>query len=545
MKNIVMNEIVNIPKFNYKELSLLNFGELEGEDDNNVLKSSLILTNSILNILRKEYNYILSPKGAGKSAIFNAFKNKLFSDEYVDYSTKKFICINDSFVFDNEYLNPQRFKHNLENKNYAFAWALYLISKLINDITENYILSACYDEFISKIRKIENFKEDFDLANIWDILENLNIQCDFIVNGQQFKVAPKMGSKNKRKRINLNEIFNLINEFYKQNDVKTLILIDRIDNFVGQEEYKIQKKYIEGLVSAIEEIRRQTNIQPILFLRTDLFKSLDIQFEYDKVKARTIHLKWTKIEIVRFLALRLFSNKYIFDNYKSILYNSIAKEVHSENKFKLLLYKLSILRRKNHKIDLEKTTNYKIFENFLKAFLPDKVNHINNAGVEEQMELFEWIDSHFVDNNEYINPRCLIYFFNKLSVNQYDAYESDINLQSSDFFCNLTNKNPIMLNVFMPEVIQKTYYEICNDELIGIKKLLENQNEQKLFLKINEISYKTGSFNYGSISYIKYGVDRLEYERLIKYLNIIGFSKDQGSKQYSIPLIYRFRIKEE
>ena len=28
-----MNEIVNIPKFNYKELSLLNFGELEGEAD--------------------------------------------------------------------------------------------------------------------------------------------------------------------------------------------------------------------------------------------------------------------------------------------------------------------------------------------------------------------------------------------------------------------------------------------------------------------------------------------------------------------------------
>ena len=97
----------------------------------------------------------------------------------------------------------------------------------------------------------------------------------------------------------------------------------------------------------------------------------------------------------------------------------------------------------------------------------------------------------------------------------------------------------------MSEVIQKTYYEICNDELIGIKKLLENQNEQKLFLKINEISYKTGSFNYGSISYNKFGLDRLEYERLIKYLNIIGFCKDQGSKQYSIPLIYRFRIKEE
>ena len=153
-----MNHQNSIPKFNYKELANLNFGELEGEDDKEILSKSLIITNSIQQLLRKKFNYVLSPKGAGKSAIFNAFQNKIFPSNLVDFNVKNFIGINDSFVFDDEYLNPKRFKHNLEDKNYTFAWGLYLISKLINDIVHNHYDKPHFSEFQDKIRRIENFK---------------------------------------------------------------------------------------------------------------------------------------------------------------------------------------------------------------------------------------------------------------------------------------------------------------------------------------------------------------------------------------------------
>lgn len=540
-----MDNISNIPDFNYEELLSLSFGELEGEDDTKKLNTSLILTNSIIKLLGEKFNYVLSPKGAGKSAIFNAYKNKLFPKEVINYKNLNVVCINDSFVFEDEYLNPKRFKHNLENKNYTFAWGLYLISKLIGNINSNFKDSDYYSDFISKIKQIDSFKEDFDLYNIFDYIEDLNLQLDFVVNGQQMRLSPKIHSKKQRKKLNLNLVVNLINEFYKNNEITTLILIDRVDNFVGQEEYKIQKKYIQGLVSSIEEIRRAENIQPILFLRTDLYHSLKIRFEYDKAKSRTLHLIWSNTEILRFLTSRLFNNNYIRDNYDSLLRHLYLKENGYKKSPLKFLNKLNPFKRKQSRVNIERNSNYIIFEHFIKIFFPNEILCDDKDNGSKKMEFTEWIFTHFIDNNQYINPRSLIYYFNRLNSNQYNAYHENAELRNSAYYCKVSNGDYVNLNVFLPEVMIKTFKEIQNEELIGILSLLTSKKEQNVFKKINDISYKKGTFKYGDIKFKKYGMEKEEYDRIIKFLDIIGFCKLIDHQLYSVPILYQRKIDLE
>lgn len=532
--------------FDYTQLPYLTFGELEGEDDTERLSESIIITNSIMKLVRRNYNYILSPKGAGKSAIFNAFKNRIFPKEILHYDDLNIMTIGDSFVYENDYLNPKRFKHNLENKNYSFAWGLYIISKLIGNINDNYKDFEGYDSFIAKIKQFESFKEYFDLYNIFDHLEKVNLRLDFVVNGQQLRLTPKIHSKKERRTLNLNELLVLINEFYKTNKIRTIILIDRLDNFVGQEAYLTQKKYIEGLVGAIEEIRRSDTIQPILFLRTDLYHSLKIRFEYDKAKSRTLHLVWTHTEILRFLAFRFISNSYILDNYLQAFQDYVSASFKKkQNIFTNTLKKIGLIKSQRDRINLERNASHKNYEKFLKIFFPDMVLHLNKNGEEVEMEFTKWIYTHFIDNNGYINPRSLIYYFNLLLSNQYDAYMQNQEIQDSEYYGKHNGDDNLHLNVFVPEVMLKTYKEIQNEELIGIMSLLSTKQQRDVFLKINSISFRTGEFRYGDVNYKKYDMDKEEYNQLIKYLDIIGFCKIEDNQFYSVPILYQRQIDLE
>lgn len=62
-------------KFNLNKLKTLSFGNLEGERDV-MLKECFFPTYAIEKHLNSPVNYILSPKGAGKSALFRTLNNK-------------------------------------------------------------------------------------------------------------------------------------------------------------------------------------------------------------------------------------------------------------------------------------------------------------------------------------------------------------------------------------------------------------------------------------------------------------------------------------
>ena len=277
------NSFLSPPPFDYNELKKISFGKQQGEQDE-ILKDNFIITDSIKQFLNGSFNYVLSPKGFGKSALFKVIEKKYLPERQFNYNNKIMLFVNQAFGFDDDYLDPKKFKLTTLNKDYVFAWAIFLLNKILIEIVDNYSDKQGYDELIKHISRYEELKEEHELYSLFEKIEKWNISLAFDISGQQIKISPKVGSKKSQRKIRLNSVFTEINKFLVNNKLKLELYIDRIDRFVANTEYGLQKKYIQGLFDTVEEISQLPNINVVLFLRTDLFYSMEITYEHDKIR---------------------------------------------------------------------------------------------------------------------------------------------------------------------------------------------------------------------------------------------------------------------
>ncbi|MDB9954718.1 hypothetical protein OAD49_04065 [Flavobacteriaceae bacterium] len=548
-ENTIKKKELKVIKFDTDKLIDISFGQLEGERDT-YLKDCFFPTKSVTKYLRSinSYNYVLSPKGAGKSALFRAMTEGFVPTEYFNDKEYSIIAVNQAFGFDDNYLNLNQFQEK-RRMNLTISWALFILSKLILNIRENYSNKDGYHELINEISKIQELKEKFNLYDLSDFLRALGMSIEFTANGQEFSAKPKFTVNKKDERLNVNKIFTLVNKFYQQNDIKVLILIDRLDNFVQKEEYHLQRRYIQGLFDCVEEISLFSNILPTVFLRTDLFHSYDSDVEYDKIKDRTIELEWERGETLNFLVNRLINNKYIDENY----FEFIIQFVQDASDGKLRQYKngknsifQSIInflfpkKKKELEIDTSKPLNYTVSDRFLKIFFPDKIA-MNDK---ENLDFSEWIFTYLKDANSFINPRLLIYFFNQLFEKQ-----SDYNFQ---FF---PDKNSIIkatytiednlpkLDLFDNDVFKITYEFVQQQELKFIHTILKKKIFQDLFKALNSRCCETGDFRYNTLNLKSIGTEKTNYESCLKYLKLLGFCEEFEKHRFRIPNIYKQKLK--
>lgn len=258
------------------------------------------------------------------------------------------------------------------------------MGELLKDIFKNHSNKQNFEPFKSKIKKVEGLKDKFKLYNVLEIINQLNIGFAFNISGQTIEIKPNLKFDSQLEKLSLNDIFQFINDFYKENNLEALIVIDRIDSFVSKEAIEIQKNYLQGLIDCIEEITFYNNLDPLLFLRTDLFYAFDLKFEYDKVKERKIELRWEESEILNFIVYRFFSNKYIVENFMGHFLNfylesgandlTANSNIFSQLKiwFKKTFFKNRINKLKNKNIP------YQTAENFLKLFFPNKIHSLKS-----------------------------------------------------------------------------------------------------------------------------------------------------------------------
>ena len=247
-------------QFDIKELKNITFGKLEGERDP-LLKDCFFPTRKVQKYLVDPYNYVLSPKGAGKSALFRVISDNLIHENFFDSTKYSVIAINEAFGFEDNYLNVTQFAEESRMK-LTVSWALFILVKTVNHIKNKHSELNGFSDLMSEIKKVVELKEKFNLYDLGDFLKSVSASVAFTANGQEFEVAPKVAITTQKEKLVLNSIFEKINEFFKKNDLQCLILIDRIDNFVQKEEYQLQRKYIQGLFDCIEEISLYSHIKP-------------------------------------------------------------------------------------------------------------------------------------------------------------------------------------------------------------------------------------------------------------------------------------------
>ncbi len=534
-------EIEAIP-FDISQLNSITFGRLEGERDP-LLKDCFFPTRTVQRYLKTPYNYVLSPKGAGKSALFRSISDKYLNRSQFKYEKFAVIQVNEAFGFNDGYLDVEKF-HEDSRMRLTISWALYILIKIIQDITTNRKDLTGYDELLKEIKKIPELKGELNLYNLRDFLKSISTAIKFTANGQEFEVAPQIKLEERTEKLVLNKIYKEINDFYKKNDLTAFILIDRIDNFVQKEEYQLQRKYIQGLFDCIEEISLNDSILPTMFLRTDLFYSYESDVEYDKVKDRTIELQWDKGETLNFLVYRLNHNEYItlnFRNYLVSFLNEARQGKHrvfkeeQKNIWQKFLGLFSSNGNVKSQLDTNRPFNYTVSDKYLKMFFPEKVNFVT------PMDFCEWIFEYLKDANSFVNPRLLIYFFNKLIEQQVE-----INIK---FYPDKKEVPPtlngdcIRYNLFSDEAFDLTFKKVQQDELKNIFTIIKKKEFQDLFKIINLKSFDTGFFRYGDINIKKLEIDKELYESLLKYLKLLGFCVETEKQKYEVPHIYRAKLE--
>lgn len=422
---------------------------------------------------------------------------------------------------------------------------MYIAIKLIETILTEYKDSPHFSKFENDIKKYADFKDKYELYNILDYLEKFNLSIKFSSNGQDLVVNPSVKIKNANKKISLNEIYSHINNFFLKNNIIVKVLIDRVDNFVQKEEYQIQKNYLQGLVDCIEEISNLSNIQPLVFLRTDLFYSHSLNFEFDKLADRILYLEWSKDEILHFITKRLLTNHYIKNNYLQYINSCVENElktkvkIGTKTRFKRFLEKIF---GKNCEFDIRQDINYKIAERFIKLFFSHFIEHINISQKNESIELCEWFFTHFVDMNQFINPRLILRFLQLLADKQYEVYTTHNILESS--FIKIKEDNGfVTFNIFMLDVIKAVYQQVQNEQLKTIFKLQNTKNTQALFRKINQLLILKETVNYGDINLKNFETDKEDFNRLLKYLNLLGYIGEVDTKKYSTTPLYRKELE--
>jgi len=521
-------------EFNLDELISISFGQLEGEKDNKLNEDTFYPTYSIQKVLKKNINYVLSPKGVGKSALFSSIVNKYIPSEIFDYKDHSIIPVNQSFGNDSQYLDPKKFKKETSRNNYAIHWGLYLLGELIKDIVNNHKDKANYSEFIKKIKRIEDLKDKFRLYNISDVLNQVNIGFTFTISGLPIEVSPSLKINKTYDKLNLNDLYSYINKFYKENNLIALIIIDRIDNFVSKEAHVIQKNYIQGLIDCIEEITVFNNIDPLLLIRTDLFYTFDIKFEYDKVKDKKIELNWAESETLNFIIYRILSNKYIFENYFGHFLKFTLEERGVNFKKKRTILKNCLcwfrdLIKGGKSKKLKKDIPYKVATNFLNIFFPKKILNLDFG---------DWVIKYFKDANGFINPRLLIYYFNQLFENR--NLEFQLNRKINDqSIIKIKNGDTIHFDIFSENHLIETFEFVRKEEIRNIYKLLKSKEHQLIYKDIVlKVKQNNGNFKYGDINVKKYNIQKEDYDTMLKYLQLLGYCKEVLKSQYQVPLIY-------
>jgi hypothetical protein len=109
----------------------------------------------------------------------------------------------------------------------------------------------------------------------------------------------------------LSEYMRYLNKLLHEKKLSLYILLDRLDDFVVQEDYETQRMLLQQLLACQADVRTryQKRMKVLTFLRTDLFARIDQQpLGPDKVAAKSLEIKWSPSDIRRFMAKRIALN---------------------------------------------------------------------------------------------------------------------------------------------------------------------------------------------------------------------------------------------
>ena len=408
--------------------------------------------------------------------------------------------------------------------------------KAVNRFLDDSNSSDAYSNILNKFKKL---------------ISNANIKIEAKVGDNTIRVEAGLSDQSPKpeKKINLEEVQRAISESITARSFNcATVIIDKIDKFMAGAEYYVQRQYINSLLEVEDDLSAIKNINLKIFIRADLFDRLDFTaLGYDKVQDNVIRLKWSHDETLRFLASRI-----IF----ALIAAKICREedifqatdwsefgLSRRERFFLNSWVPSFLKNLvNKKEKSERTTS--LYGKFDKAIItkvfPRSTIHFCSKGNEYlELDIFDFIKSHFLDGNGICTPRYMLIFLKEV-VKQVASYYDENPDQVSELV--LVEKD-FEWDLFKKYCVYQAYLSAKDIYMKNIETI-----DSKWTKNVNVFLGKRGNktkFDYKWIRASIPDMSQSDAVDFLSFLQVIGFLKISDSHQdikkrgYELPTLYK------
>lgn len=317
--------IQNLPGvFPLDALERFDFGDVDAQSDP-LLKDCFYHLDATREFLRDNKVIAIGERGAGKTALFRQIASERVKFDSPRSSKQIVIPIEEELeykTFRAALLSRGDAWCSDESLKYRMVWELFVLQRILAVVDEIFIghtnqevrkasaemRKIFGDDDISLLSIIASSKYSISLRLEPDQVRGVAVPV-LAVSAQPVTAGELIGPPRKYSGINLHDYKTGIQAFLASQDSSIYVVVDRLDEFVVREDYETQKCIVQGLLECERSYQQFENVRFKLFLRRDLFEKLDLsQLGPDKVRARSIELKWKESDIRGFVASRLMYN---------------------------------------------------------------------------------------------------------------------------------------------------------------------------------------------------------------------------------------------
>jgi hypothetical protein len=397
-------------------LSSLSFGKVDAETDDK-LSNCFIGTDILKQALLARHSLLIGGKGSGKSALFRLLSQDTYRlTQLIQSNFNEIYSIPAYGIHSDEYLtyteiqeiNPQSID------DFKYFWQLYFglktaatiancprmqdrVNKSNSPIIKNNFHAIV--QLLTDIGLLQKGQNSFSFHNKIKELFSFRESTQNTTTDSSKIVALYNKSKT---GLNIISFLDLIDKILKESNCLVWILVDQID-LLYLDNLDRRKKAITALVQLlIEYSNRFSNINLKVFLRTDIYKELQIVNKSHLI-SMIIELKWTES-----LLLKLFVTRAVYDKNVRIYCENILKE------------NLDVMRVIAANDEFIMKIFYTLFDN--------KIN-TNSKNV---IQPHSWIMKRLVDGLGLMYPRELIHLGNQTVSKQREINKNNRNILIND-----------------------------------------------------------------------------------------------------------------
>lgn len=416
-------------------LARFTMGELEPEDDKLLLPCFCEIP-PITRFLRSNKLVLLGGKGTGKTALFTLLRRG-----YKEFPNPKrhhqlLIPVSTDIEYTrlrtavSEVLRTEAEDLDIQ---FRYFWEIYLLYRLLYVMrSEGLINHGDHHERAEKF--LDVFSPEVKDPSLIDFLKSIRLKFGVKVDASNpafpmpdFYVEPSESGGNESEtaelNLSLNEVKELANSILSKNKTYTYITIDNVDDFVAREEYEIQKMLIQGLLQCARGFNAYPHIKIKLFLRTELYKSINFSQVGGYEKISTEQLRWSTADIWHFIGERILWNlKTHLEIEQDFFYVGEQRRIELEswqgkpNWWESIVVKMGFKPKKSgdHRDSYDVSSIEHAYRAAMTTILPRTIKHFEQSGAVNDVELFDFLDTHFRLGNDELAPRLFIWYFQKV-----------------------------------------------------------------------------------------------------------------------------------